>query len=95
LVGAQLWVSILLGNGDGTFQPAVRYRAGGNNDSVVLSDFDGDGRLDLALADWVAYDVSVLLGNGDGTFPTRQGYGTGPEPTSVAPGTSMATAWLI
>src|SRR6266849_5705089 len=77
-------VAIFLGKGDGTFQPAVRYRAGGNNTSIALFDFDGDGRLDLALTDFIANAVSVLLGNGDGTFQARLGYGTGQEPLSLA-----------
>ncbi len=61
-------VSILLGNGDGTFQSAVHYPVGNNPDAIVAGDFTGGGKLDLAVAN--AYDntVSVLVGNGDGTF---------------------------
>ena len=45
-------VSVLLGNGDGTFQPQVTYAVGGRAaDSIVAGDFRGDGRLDLAVAD--------------------------------------------
>lgn len=63
-------VSIMLGNGDGTFHAPVNYSAGYQPKSVVAADFNGDGNLDLAVADF-AYapnNVSVLLGNGDGTF---------------------------
>jgi hypothetical protein len=58
-------VSVLLGNGDGTFQAAVNYGAGGSvpTTSVVVGDFNGDG-----IADLVAAGVGLLLGNGDGTF---------------------------
>ena len=41
-------VSVLLGNGDGTFQAAVNYGAGAGQTSVAVGDFNGDGRLDLA-----------------------------------------------
>ena len=64
-------VSILLGNGDGTFQPAVNYAAGNSPTDIAVGDFNGDGKLDLAVfqgASAGAVTVSILLGNGDGTF---------------------------
>jgi hypothetical protein len=62
-------VSVLLGNGNGTFATHVDYAAGGAPISVAVGDFNGDGKLDIA----VLYGpsnahVSILLGNGDGTF---------------------------
>jgi uncharacterized repeat protein (TIGR01451 family) len=67
-------VSILLGNGDGTFQPAVNFSTGNSPTTVAMGDFNGDGKLDLALfqpgMNGLAGNVSVLLGNGDGTFQT-------------------------
>ena len=42
---------VLLGNGDGTFQPAVQYAVGSVPDAIVAGDFTGDGRLDLAVAE--------------------------------------------
>ena len=59
-------VSVLLGNGDGTFQPPVTYAVGADPDYIVAGDFTGDGRLDLAVSDGAG--VQILLGNGDGTF---------------------------
>ena len=43
-------MSVLLGNGDGTFQPQVTYTVGSGPDAIVAGDFTGDGRLDLAVA---------------------------------------------
>jgi hypothetical protein len=61
-------VSILLGKGNGTFEPAVNYPAGEQPVSVVAADFNRDGNLDLAVANSLSNYVSILLGNGDGTF---------------------------
>jgi hypothetical protein len=77
-------VSVLLGQGDGTFQSAVNYAAGSYPWSVVVADFNGDGKQDLAVA---APTVRVLLGNGDGTFQTTNiSYVAGASPTAVAVG---------
>jgi len=70
-------LSILTGNGDGTFSPRISYGTGsGDSTSLAVADFNGDGRLDLAIT---GYDSSccylrVLLGNGDGTFTTKNVY---------------------
>jgi uncharacterized repeat protein (TIGR01451 family) len=65
-------VSILLGNGDGTFQPASSFSAGNSPSAIAVGDFNGDGKLDLAVfqpgSNGVAGSISILLGNGDGTF---------------------------
>src|SRR2546425_3833486 len=64
-------VSVLLGNGDGTFQKAVNYAAGANPIHLTVGDFNGDGRADLARANagsGPAGSVSGLLGAGGGTF---------------------------
>jgi hypothetical protein len=79
-------VSILLGNGDGTFQAAVDYGAGSNPDSVAVGDFRGDGKLDLVVANDLGNNVSILLGNGDGTFQAAVSYGAGMTLFSVAVG---------
>jgi FG-GAP-like repeat len=60
-------VNILLGNGDGTFQPPVAYPSGGNAFSVEAGDVNGDGKLDVVVVNGPNV-AGVLLGNGDGTF---------------------------
>lgn len=61
-------VSILLGNGDGTFRPAVNYAAGDEPWSVVAVDLNHDGNLDLVVANSLSTRLTILIGNGDGTF---------------------------
>jgi hypothetical protein len=77
-------VSVLLGNGEGTFQPAVTYSLYAPT-SVATGDFNGDGRLDLVFASDTG-EVSVLLGNGDGTFQSPVLCASGYPSYSVAVG---------
>ena len=79
-------VSVLLGNGDGGFQPQVTYPVGSDPDSIVAGDFNGDGRLDLAVANGGSNNVSVLLGNGDGTFQPQVTYTVGDPSTAIVAG---------
>jgi hypothetical protein len=79
-------VSVLLGNGDGTFQPAVTYSTGQEDAvSVAIADLRGDGIPDLVVAnscldaDCLSGYASVLLGNGDGTFQPAITYSSGGE----------------
>jgi hypothetical protein len=77
---------VLLGNGDGTFQAAMTYAAGNNPFCITLGDFNGDGNLDLAVANGNSANVSVLLGKGDGTFQPAVNYPTGVFPDGIAAG---------
>ena len=76
-------VAVLLGNGDGTFQPFVQYPTARGPDGVAVADFNGDGHLDLAVTSSFQNSVSLLSGNGDGTFQTHQEFAVGPTPGEV------------
>ena len=76
-------VSVLLGNGDGTFQPHQDYSTGVNPLSVAIGDFNGDGWLDLAVANNNDNTVSILLNNQHGAFPTHTDLATASVPTGV------------
>src|SRR2546429_1076470 len=78
--------SVLLGNGDGTFQSAVNYDAGTDPVSVAVGDFNGDGKPDLAVVNSGSTNVALLLGKGDGTFQSAVNYDTSTSPNSVAVG---------
>jgi Bacterial Ig-like domain (group 3)/FG-GAP-like repeat len=90
-------VSVMLGNGDGTFQKAKTYGSGGYLAiQVVVADLNGDGKLDLAVLNTCldsqcegATDVgsiSILLGNGDGTFQPAKTIPVGYYPSSMVAG---------
>ena len=61
-------VSVQLGDGDGSFAPAVDYTVGASPNFVLAANFNGDGNLDLAVASGMDESISILLGNGNGTF---------------------------
>jgi hypothetical protein len=77
-------VSVLLGNGDGTFQAQVTYTVGHYPSSAVVADFNGDGDADLAVTNRDDNTVGTLLGNGDGTFQAHVTYTVGNSPAALA-----------
>jgi hypothetical protein len=79
-------VSVLLGNGDGTFQNAINFAAGHGPHSVAVGDFNGDGLEDLATANSGTTSVSLLPGNGDGSFQSAVNFASGLFSSSVAVG---------
>jgi len=79
-------LSVVLGNGDGTFQAPVSYATGNDSTHLATGDFNGDGKLDLVTTDGADNTVSVLLGNGDGTFQARSARSTGTFPIAVVTG---------
>ena len=81
-------VTVMLGNGDGTYQKPQAFVAGGyDTDAIAVADVNGDGKLDIVVANFSKNDrppggtftggVGVLLGNGDGTFQPAQSYSSG------------------
>jgi uncharacterized membrane protein len=77
-------ISVMLGRGNGTFRAAVNYASGGQGAfSISVADVNGDGKLDLVVAngclgsDCSMGGVGVLLGKGDGTFKKAVTYGSG------------------
>ena len=83
-------VTVLLGNGAGGFTAALGspFPVGSSPTSVVVADFNGDGRPDLAIANQGSSDVTVLLGNGTGGFTEALGspFPVGSVPLSMAVG---------
>jgi hypothetical protein len=68
--------SVLLGNGDGTFQSHIDTTLGASNGlALAVADFNGDGKMDLAAAG--NGFVDIMIGNGDGTFIFNQHYSGG------------------
>jgi dienelactone hydrolase len=87
------YVSVFLGNGDGTFKSGMIYAVGTHPTDVVVADLNGDGKLDLAVTNqnssnngYLPGTVSVLLGNGDGTFQSHIDFDTGQDPNWVTVG---------
>jgi len=70
-------VSVLFGNGDGTFRPKADYVVGYQPSAITAADFNGDGSMDLATADYIGGTASVLLNKGDGTFRPAASYVAG------------------
>jgi hypothetical protein len=81
-------VSVLLGNGNGTFTLKSNTCVGntlcaGVPVSVAVADFNGDGKLDLAVANYDDVSITVLLGKGDGTFTISKSWTVGANPLSI------------
>jgi hypothetical protein len=78
--------TLLLGNGNGTFQAPNYYETGAEPVWLADGDLNGDGNLDLVTANQSGNTISVLLGNGDGTFQANSDLGVGKTPNAVAAG---------
>ena len=78
-------VTILLGNGDGTFTAAPN-QPPSTTSQVVAADVNGDGKIDLVALDVVGDIVTILLGNGDGTFTTASTFPTSSSAFSLTVG---------
>lgn len=77
-------VAVLLGQGDGSFTPAAFTWSGFGTWAIAAGDFDGDGRMDVAVT---AFDgLEVLTGNGDGSLQSPSAYPAGSSPFGFAVG---------
>jgi hypothetical protein len=89
-IGSPGSVTVLLGNGDGTFTPAANspVTVGANPRSLAVGDFNRDGNLDLAVANQNDDTVTILLGSGNGQFAPAAAsplmVGDFPQSTAVA-----------
>jgi hypothetical protein len=77
-------ISVLLGNGDGTFQKEATFATGHTPESIAVGDFNGDSIQDIAVANTNANSISILLGNGDGSFQPQRTLAAGVGPVSIA-----------
>jgi hypothetical protein len=81
-------LTILLGNGDGTFTPAASSPSTGNQPSYITAgDFNSDGLIDLAVSNAGSNSISILMGNGDGKFtPATTSLTTASQPQGIVTG---------
>jgi len=81
-------IAVSLGNGDGTFTHGngSPISVGQNLSAIVTADFNGDGKLDVAVTDQDSNAVLILLGNDDGTFGSPTTIAVGSQPTSIISG---------
>lgn len=83
-------ISVLLGNGDGSFATAQNFATGGSPvypRAVALADMNGDGHLDLVVVNEDRGEVRIMRGNGDGTFASNAPqYPTSKSPVALAVG---------
>jgi hypothetical protein len=77
---------ILGANSSASFNPATNFTVGSNPNSVTVGDFNGDGKSDLAVANFYSNNVSVLLGTGTGSFGAATNFTVGTGPFSVTVG---------
>jgi hypothetical protein len=75
--------SVLIGNGDGTFQNKADYAAGSRPTSIAAGDFDGDLLPDLAVTLSGAGAVAIFVGKPGGGFLPRTTFGAGADPQCV------------
>jgi hypothetical protein len=79
-------VTVLPGNGDGTFGVPIHLNAGVGNDAAAIADFDNDGTPDILATNSATDTVTLLPGNGNLTFRAPVQLATGASPFAMAVG---------
>ncbi|MCX5880627.1 MAG: VCBS repeat-containing protein [Deltaproteobacteria bacterium] len=79
-------IAVLFGNGDGNFQLAVNYSAGQDPRSIASGDIDGDGNIDIAVANHDSSNISILFSNPNGTLKPAVNYPLSSAPLKVITG---------
>ena len=87
-------VSVLLSNGNGTFQAQQTFATGYDPVSVAVGELTGDGKEDIVVANAGSASVSVLLGNGNGTFQAQQTFAAGAV-FAVSTGGAALSRWRL
>ncbi len=77
-------LSVLMGNGDGTFKAQTNYTVSASPFALGAADLNGDGFIDLVTTGDIEGDISILLNNGDGTFKVAANMGAGFQPQGLA-----------
>jgi hypothetical protein len=83
----ETYLSIYLGNGDGTFQQPTQAFCAFAPENIVIMDFNGDGIPDIAFMSFGEEDAGVMAGKGDGTFAPAVFFGANIFPIAIAAGT--------
>jgi hypothetical protein len=76
-------ISVLIGNGDGTFQAERRYMTSASPRELALGDFNEDGHVDVAVTTFDSGTVSLFAGAGDGGLVPLASVSTGPRPQGM------------
>ncbi len=79
-------VSIMRGDGAGGFGAPVIYAAGTSPRHLVTGDFNGDGKIDLVVANMNSQNVSLMLGDGAGAFEAARNFEAGANPAEIGVG---------
>ena len=87
-------VTVLLGNGDGSFQGPARYRVGGEPWEVAAADLNGDGNVDILATTGLPDELRVLFATSAGTFLPARVFSVGDLPTGIATGDFNADGYL-
>src|SRR6185503_19193300 len=66
-----------------SFDAPMDFGVGTNPNSLAVGDFNGDGKADLAIANFASNNISVMLGNGDGSFQAAQSFPAGVNPAFI------------